>query len=307
MIRNSIYIVLLLFVSCAVSAQSPKGDSLKMAGDMEGAILAYKAAYKAAPKDEKNTYALAAAMALTYYQPDLAFKYLNIALEESSSLWALVDNDLLSMTKDERWAGIVKQQLRKFQAENGAFKEPEYAEKLLHMIMTDQALDYQIHMARQSYMKNGHMPHWYFPLAQLKKDISKDNFTEMEALLQKYGWPKYSMVGELAADAVLLAINHHESEEVRIQYLERVKDACLTEEGSCMEYAKINDRILVNTDQLQDFGMQFRYDKNRVLEPFPIVDPEYVDQRRASIGLEPLKVYLKRKINYDWNVVQKKK
>jgi len=94
---------------------------------------------------------------------------------------------------------------------------------------------------------------------------------------------------------------------VRVKYLERVKTACLTNEGSCMEYAKINDRILVNTNQLQDFGMQFRYDKNRDMEPFPIKDPEYVDQRRAAIGLEPLKEYLKRKINYDWTVEQKKK
>jgi len=208
--RNLILLLSLLFVDVLSSAQSPKGDSLKMAGDIEGAIKAYRAAFKEDAKDEKNTYALAAAMAHTYNRTDLAFKYLNIALEENNSLWALVDNDLLSMTQDERWEGIVTQQMDRFQKENGALKEPVYAKKLLHMIMTDQALDYQIYMARQSYMKNGHMPHWYFPMAQLKQDISKDNFSEMEELLKEYGWPTYSMVGELAADAVLLAINHHE-------------------------------------------------------------------------------------------------
>ena len=74
-----------------------------------------------------------------------------------------------------------------------------------------------------------------------------------------------------------------------------------------MEYAKINDRILVNTNKLQTYGMQFRYNSKRQLEPFPIKDPEYVDQRRKAIGLEPLQQYLKRKINYDWTVPQKTK
>jgi hypothetical protein len=46
--------------------------------------------------------------------------------------------------------------------------------------------------------------------------------------------------------------------------------------------------------------MQFRYNAARKLEPFPIKDPESVDQRRKAIGLEPLKDYLKRKIDYDW-------
>ncbi len=78
-------------------------------------------------------------------------------------------------------------------------------------------------------------------------------------------------------------------------------------EGSCMEYAKIQDRILVNENQPQIYGMQFRYNAQRTLEPFPIIDPEYVDQRRAEIGLEPLKDYLKRKINYHWTVAQKSK
>ncbi|MBE9489941.1 MAG: hypothetical protein IMY67_06580, partial [Bacteroidetes bacterium] len=68
----------------------------------------------------------------------------------------------------------------------------------------------------------------------------------------------------------------------------------------------IQDRILVNENKPQIYGMQFRYNTERKLEPFPIIDPEYVDQRRKEIGLEPLKDYLKRKINYNWTIDQKK-
>ena len=135
---------------------------------------------------------------------------------------------------------------------------PEYAEKLLQLIMKDQALDYQIDLARKYYMKMGKFPHWYYPIGMMKKEISESNFEDMQALLDQYGWPKYSTVGKLAADAPLLVINHHESEEIRKKYLSTIKEHCFLGEGSCMEYAKIQDRILVNTGQLQIYGMQFR-------------------------------------------------
>jgi hypothetical protein len=156
-------------------------------------------------------------------------------------------------------------------------------------------------------MKEGNAPQWYYPVGAYKQQIAKENYSIMQQLLEEYGWPKYSMVGKIAADAPLLVINHHESDSVRIKYLARIKQSCLDKEGSCMEYAKIQDRILVSEDKLQIYGMQFRYNAERNLEPFPIIDPEYVDQRRAEIGLEPLKKYLKRKINYNWTIEQKTK
>ena len=139
----------------------------------------------------------------------------------------------------------------------------------------------------------------------MKADIAQDNFEHMQDLIDRFGWPKYSTVGQLAADAPLLVINHHESDSVREYYLEVIREHCLSGEGSCMEFAKIHDRILVNKGQPQTYGMQFRFASDRTLEPFPIKDPEYVDRRRAEIGLEPLQNYLRRRIDYNWTVEQK--
>ena len=122
----------------------------------------------------------------------------------------------------------------------------------------------------------------------------------MEKLIAEKGWPTYAMVGRLAADGPLLIINHHKEEAIRIKYLPKIKRACLKREGSCVEYAKIQDRILVNTGKPQLYGMQFRYNDKRELEPFPIQDPKNVNKRRKKIGLGSLKEYLKRKINYEW-------
>ena len=293
-----------LFTSICFSQN--KGDEFKKAGDLMKAINAYKTIFNKDKSDAKNTYKLASAFALTY-QKDSAFYYLKIALKNDSRMWALADNDLLPLTKDPRWLEIENNQLQKHQAKNGTLQNPTYAKQLLRLIMKDQALDYQQDMARAYYMKNGEAPHWFYPILDLKKEIGSQNFTTMKQLIKKHGWPTYSMVGDLAADAPLLIINHLEGEEMRIKYLPLIKIACLQKEGSCMEYAKIQDRILVNTGKKQIYGMQFRYNKDRKLEPFPIVNPEYVDQKRKAIGLEPIKQYLKRKINYDWTIRQQTK
>ncbi len=303
--------VRILFVICAFlisffsSFAQKNGDEFRNKGALEDAIKAYTLDFVKDSSNSKNVYNLACAYALTYMQKDSAFHYLNIALKNDNSLWALADNDLISLSTDNRWKTVELLQLKKYQKAKGVLKQPDYAIKLLRLIQKDQALDYQMDMAKQYFMQHGKAPHWYYPIAELKKTISAGSFDEMENLIREYGWPSYTTVGKLAADAPLLIINHHESEAIRIKYLEKIKNACLTNEGSCMEYAKIQDRILVNTGKPQIYGMQFRYNAQRTLEPFPIDNPEYVDQRRKKIGLEPLKVYLKRKINYDWNVNQK--
>ena len=292
---------------CNANAQVSKADSLRNIGQIDKAIIEYKKSLSFESNNKNKLYNLACVYALTYFQKDSSFYYLKQALKKDSTLWALSDPDLIALVDDERWNGITEMQMTKYQIKNGKLKNPEYAQKLLKLIMKDQALDYQIDLAKRQYMRNGVVPHWYYPIAEMKENISSNNFEEMQNMLNNYGWPKYSVVGKLAADAPLLVINHHESDEIRKEYLEVIKENCLLGEGSCMEYAKIQDRILVNSGESQIYGMQFHYDNERKLVPFPIVDPEFVDQRRLEIGLEPLKDYLKRKIDYDWTIIQKRK
>lgn len=292
------------FKICFSQSADMKADSLRQEGKLFKAIEAYKTTYQRLPKNRKNTYNLACAYALTF-QKDSAYRYLYTALEIDSSLWALADTDLYALIEDPRWLIIEENQLMKFQKKNGVLKQPAYTKQLLRIILKDQSLDYFTKQARNYYMKNGNAPYWYYPINAFKQRIIKGNYDKIEKLITKYGWPKYSNVGKLAADAPLLVINHHENESVRKKYLPQIEQTCLDGEGSCIEFAKIHDRILVNENKLQTYGMQFRYNAQRILEPFPIKDPEYVDRRRKEIGLEPLKEYLKRKINFDWTVEQK--
>ncbi|WP_299673667.1 DUF6624 domain-containing protein [uncultured Tenacibaculum sp.] len=302
---RSVCIVVFTFFFMSLFSQQ-EGDKYRSQGELEKSIQAYKTAFDQDATNSKNTYNLACAYALSH-QIDNAYRYLLKALKDDSSLWVLADNDLLSLHDDIRWKTIEANQLDKYQKEKGELKKPEYTRKLLRLIVRDQMFDYHMDMAKQFFVKNGKAPHWYYPLAFVKKQTTKENFIKLEKLIKKYGWPTYEDVGKLAADGPLLVINHHEKEAIRIKYLPRIKEACVKQQGSCVEFAKIQDRILVNTGKNQLYGMQFAYDLNHKLEPLPIFEPEYVDQRRAEIGLPPLKDYLKRKINYDFNIKQKRK
>lgn len=295
---------ILIGVNCFSQNNMSRGDSLREKGKLKDAIKQYKIDYKNNAENWRNTYNLACAYSLTF-QKDSAFHYLNIALKNDFSLWALADSDLYALIDDPRWLDIEKQQLKRYQQNNKKLKKPEYTLKLLNIILKDQALDYYVDQAKAYFVANGNPPQWYYPLGAYKQSINKNGYENMLQLIETSGWPKYSEVGKLAADAPLLIINHHESDSIRKRHLQQIKKSCIENEGSCMEYAKIQDRILVNEGSPQIYGMQFRYNAKRNLEPFPIENPEYVDIRRKEIGLEPLKDYLKRKINYDFKVIQK--
>ncbi|OEK03973.1 DUF6624 domain-containing protein [Roseivirga misakiensis] len=301
---KKIMLSLSFFLCIHLAIGQSKGDSLRNAGALEAAFMAYGGEFYQNPTNKEVAYKLAQTLSLSNLV-DTAFFFLDVALEDNYKLMPLADSDLYNLFTDPRWREVEDKQFRKFQEKNGELKKPEYARQLIRMIMKDQALDYHLDMGRNEYAKNKYAPHWFFTITKTKARLNAENFTKMNELLEKYGWPLYDDVGELAADAPLLVINHHESEEIRKQYLDQIKAACMAKQGSCMEYAKIHDRILVNTNQPQTYGMQFRFNQKGDLEPFPIKDPETVDKRRLAIGLEPLAVYLKRKINYDWTVKQK--
>ena len=57
--------------------------------------------------------------------------------------------------------------------------------------------------------------------------------------------------------------------------------------------ALLEDRILMRTGKKQKYGSQVTC-PNGVCDVYPIEDPDNVNKRRASVGLEPIEDYLMR-------------
>lgn len=299
---NSI-LVLITLLSINLYAQK-NGDHYKNIGNLDSAMYTYGAAFFQNPSDTENAYELSRTLSLMG-MVDTAFYFLEVALVNNNSLMPLADSELYFLSAHPKWKNIQTQQLEKFQKENGAIKNPEYALQLISLIQKDQAFNYHQQQAFSFYQENGRGPHWLYPILTIKGQNVQTNFKEIVELLEKHGWPTFAEVGELAADAPLLVINHMDDQTIQKKYLPQIKEACLAGQGNCMEYAKIQDELLLSQGEPQEYGMQFRMNKEHKREPYPIRDPETVDQRRLAIGLEPLKAYLKRKIDYDFDVKQK--
>ena len=114
------------------------------------------------------------------------------------------------------------------------------------------------------------------------------NAARLQAIIAKHGWPTESLVGEDGAKAAHRiaqhSINHPEFMRECRQLLD---DASTKGEVPRWQFAYIDDRIRVFEGFAQRYGTQWR-DGPEGLEPYPIEDPDRVDELRAALGLPSL-------------------
>jgi len=136
-----------------------------------------------------------------------------------------------------------------------------------------------------------------FPDLSLKNTDSL-NLIRVEQIIKEYGWPTYSMIGKVAADAAFLIIQHSNI-QIQKKYLDQLLDVAKKKEASSESVALLQDRIMSNEFHYQIYGTQVFQTKDPATGKlskytyFPIKDEENVDKRRKEMGLIPLKDYFK--------------
>jgi len=129
------------------------------------------------------------------------------------------------------------------------------------------------------------------------KMAKADSLNQIEAktIIRKYGFPGYSLVGEVGSDAFWAIVQHCDDDvafqqKVLLLMCKEVKK----NNASGEKFALLQDRVLINEGHKQLYGTQVRLDlKTHHAKPFPIQDSLTVDVRRKAVGLQPLKNYLK--------------
>ena len=284
-----------------------EADSLKNQGLLMPALIKYATTFAQNPSSEVS-YQIASTSALlwTSQMRDTAFSYLNHALKKDSTLNALHDPQFLGLIDDPRWVQLEDAQIRKYEAKNEPIRNQAFARELFRMIIKDQGFMYAGNIERRKYLQNGgyFSTPAIFPILAMEEKNKKENEKRLFELLDKYGWPTASEVSEFAAAGAALVINHT-TYTIRAKYFPMLEEAFKKGEAQPLRYAKMRDRLLVEEGKKQLYGTQIKF-KSLVREPHPINDPEYVDKRRAEIGLGPLKPYLKARFDIDWLVSQEK-
>ena len=122
--------------------------------------------------------------------------------------------------------------------------------------------------------------------------LDRRNTAKLKRILQEHGWPTISLVGEQAAHAAWLLVQHADH-DIRFQ------ESCLalmksTAKGevSQQNIAYLEDRVRVAQGRPQLYGTQF--DNPGVdFGPKSVEDERNLDKRRLAAGLSSFKDYQK--------------
>lgn len=131
-------------------------------------------------------------------------------------------------------------------------------------------------------------------LIEQQAEIDKKNMERLAQIVEKFGWPGKSLVGEKGATAAFLIVQHAELVHQE-KYLPILKTAAEKGEARASEVAMLEDRVLMRQGKPQIYGTQLKSDPatQGKLVLHPIDNEADVDERRKRVGLPPLKDYLK--------------
>jgi hypothetical protein len=130
------------------------------------------------------------------------------------------------------------------------------------------------------------------------RGITTRNGDRLDEIMTAQGWPTAAMVGEEAATRAWLIAQHADRQlSVQRKALALMELAVADGESSPRELAFLRDRVLVNEGRPQIYGTQIADVQNGVPIPWPCQDPEFMDKRRAEVGIESFGVHTGRYLN----------
>ncbi|MER6577288.1 DUF6624 domain-containing protein [Nonomuraea sp. NPDC001023] len=123
----------------------------------------------------------------------------------------------------------------------------------------------------------------------------KANTERLRQILDAYGWPGYELVGKDGAQAAWALVQHADRDlAFQRRGLEMMRRAVDDGDADPSDLAYLVDRVRVAEKKPQVYGTQWETTPEGRWRPrTPIEDEARVDERRAEVGLKPLKDYLK--------------
>ena len=122
------------------------------------------------------------------------------------------------------------------------------------------------------------------------RETDDKNEARLRRIIASKGWPTQTMVGYKAAGSAWL-IAQHGSDAFLKSSLALMRVAATQGEITLSRLALTIDRDLSNDKLPQLYGSQFQTGSDGKTVPLPIDDPQRLEQRRASMGLEPYAQY----------------
>lgn len=122
--------------------------------------------------------------------------------------------------------------------------------------------------------------------------VDRRHTTRLRAILSEHGYPGKSLVGEDGASAAWLIAQHSDHDrDFQREFLARMAVAVNSGEADPSNYAYLTDRVFLATGKSQVYGTQFQQEGDSITL-LPVEDPQRLDERRHSVGLQDETEYL---------------
>jgi hypothetical protein len=155
----------------------------------------------------------------------------------------------------------------------------ELRQQLLQMELVDRAV-------RAELAASGELFEGYAPRMET---VHTQNARQLEAIIERFGWPGRSLVGEDGAQAAWFVVQHAIGHPAFVRRcLSLLRDAVTRGEAQAAQVAYLADRICYFERRPQRYGTQFDWSEEGQLVPWDLEDTERVDEYRQEVGLEPL-------------------
>lgn len=127
--------------------------------------------------------------------------------------------------------------------------------------------------------------------------LDSENTSDLKKLLKIYHWFTISEFGAVTDSQAWLIVQHADLDpQFQKEILAILTDLWPKNETSAKNYAYLLDRVAASWSDsskrtLQRYGTQGQCIGPKVWEPIPMEEPELVDQRRATVGLNTMAEY----------------
>jgi hypothetical protein len=234
------------------------------------------AAEQGGPQRATNYYGAARCHALDGNR-DAAFASLDLAVKAGfDDVHIAIDDDAALLRSDPRWVAVWKAVRAAHEAAQDNVRDKRLRDELLALMTEDQD-------ARNAFIANMNDP----ALQARVREVDRKTTARLKEVIAMQGWPGKTLVGEDAAHAAWLLVQHADADGAfQRQCLALIEVAAQAGEATMADYAYLYDRVAVAEHRPQRYGTQYKDGT-----PAPIEDAAHVDQRREAIGLGTMAEY----------------
>ena len=177
-------------------------------------------------------------------------------------------------------------------------------QRLLDSIhIEDQKYRNELSLVREQYGRNSR--EWALLVSKMNA-TDESNLEVLEKILAQHGWLSEEQIGKTANITQFLVIQHSDL-EVQEKYLPIMKQAVREGKADARSLALLIDRVNLRKGELQVYGSQVGTDPdNGEQYVLPVIEPERINERRASVGLPPIEEYISH-WNLNWDLEDYKK